>query len=49
MTKPLRSRSKGMEARAGSPDWQRAFMEVNPPTARGVMADSAPPQTMASA
>ena len=48
-TKPLRSLSKGMEARAGSSPVCRAFMEVKPPTARGVTTLSAPPQSITSA
>ena len=49
MTKPLRSLSKGMEARLGSEAVVRALMEVKPPMAREVMVASAPPDTMASA
>ena len=49
MTKPFRSASKGMEARVGSVLWERAFIDVKPPTARGVRAASAPPQSMTSA
>ena len=49
MTKPLRSLSKGMEARLGSEASVRALMEVNPPMARGVMEASAPPATITSA
>ena len=48
MTKPLRSASKGMEARAGSVLSHRAFMAVKPPMARGVMAASAPPHSITS-
>ncbi len=49
MTKPLRSASKGMEARLGSSAWVRALMEVKPPMDRGVMEASAPPQSITSA
>ena len=49
MTKPLRSASKGMEARLGSSPTWRARMEVKPPMDRGVMAASAPPQSIISA
>lgn len=49
MTKPLRSLSKGMEARLGSEASVRALIEVNPPMARGVMEASAPPATITSA
>lgn len=49
MTKPLRSASKGMEARLGSSVWVRAFMEVKPPMDMGVMEASVPPQSMTSA
>ena len=49
MTKPLRSASKGMEARLGSSPTWRARMEVKPPMDRGVMAASAPPQSITSA
>ena len=48
-TKPLRSLSKGMEARLGSGFWLRAFIEVKPPMARGVTAASVPPQSITSA
>ena len=49
MTKPLRSASKGIEARLGSSVWVRAFIEVKPPMASGVMAASVPPQSIPSA
>ena len=49
MTKPERSPSKGMDARAGSSAVVRAFMAVKPPMARGVMLASVPPQSMTSA
>ena len=48
MTKPLRSASKGMEARRGSALSLRAFMAVKPPMARGVMAASVPPHSITS-
>src|SRR6059058_6552772 len=50
MTKPSRSRSKGREARAGSSlRVESARMAAKPATDIGVMADSAPPQIIASA
>ena len=50
MTKPSRSLSKGLDARWGSSlRVDRAFMELNPATDRGVMVDSTPPVIMASA
>ena len=49
ITNPCRSTSKGMEARYGLSERDRARLLLNPPTASGVMAASAPPVMTASA
>jgi hypothetical protein len=49
MMKPSRSLSNGRLARCGSSlRVESAFIALNPPTPRGVIADSAPPAITAS-
>ena len=48
MTKPFLSLSKGIEARLGSCDSLKAFIDVKPPIPRGVMLASQPPAMVTS-